>query len=106
MSHSLLVTLVLSTVCPSVSAVRTRLEMLTRHLVTLKPILPHERLQGIVCARSVTGAIQFPTVLSAMYALCLQDVKKAERAAKEEEQRQADLRSYKNVMTVSAITTA
>lgn len=31
----------------------------------------------------------------------VQDVRKAEKAAKDEEQRQADLRSYKNVMTVS-----
>lgn len=33
----------------------------------------------------------------------VQDVKKAERAAKEEEQRQADLRSYKNVMTADSM---
>lgn len=31
----------------------------------------------------------------------MQDTRKAEKAAKDEEQRQADLRSYKNVMTVS-----
>ena len=35
----------------------------------------------------------------------VQDVRKAEKAAKDEEQRQADLRSYKNVMTVSVAAT-
>ena len=34
----------------------------------------------------------------------LQSVSKAEKAAKEEERRQADLRSYKGVMTVSSST--
>lgn len=36
----------------------------------------------------------------------VQDVRKAEKAAKDEEHRQADLRSYKNVMTVSVAANA
>jgi len=35
-----------------------------------------------------------------LFCTAAQDTRKAEKAAKDEEQRQADLRSYKNVMTV------
>ncbi len=37
---------------------------------------------------------------ASFFCTAAQDTRKAEKAAKDEEQRQADLRSYKNVMTV------
>ena len=40
---------------------------------------------------------------ASFFCTAAQDTRKAEKAAKDEEQRQADLRSYKNVMTVCLV---